>query len=115
MGAKITVWTLLIAFMTELFRQVEDNGNWQAMVFTSQCQKRFTPFQFDIGCINNSQFTSRQTFSGDKVQHSKGLIADTLVIFVVGNQATTKVRREHLGRLEVLVGKARLAGARGTD
>jgi hypothetical protein len=47
----------------------------------------------DVGSIDNSEFSSREPFRGDEVQHFKSLVCRGLIILVVRYQGTTEVRR----------------------
>ena len=111
MRAKVTIGPALIAFVTELFRQVKHNGYRQAVILTSQGQQGLTGLGFNAGGINDGQFTCGKAFGGDKVQYRKCIAAGTLVVLIVGDQAATKVRREHFCWLEVPAREGRFARA----
>src|SRR5260370_37793103 len=95
MMANVTSGSALITFVTELFTQIKHNGYRQAVILTSQGQQELAGLGFNAGGINDGQFTSGKAFGGDKVQYRKCIAAGTLVVFIVGDQAATKVRREH--------------------
>ena len=111
MRAEITVWTLPIAFLAKLLWQIEHNRYWQTVVLARQREQRLAGFGIDIGSIDDGESTGGEPPGGDEVQHRKGVVAGTLIVFIIRDQATTEVRREHLGWLKVIVGNGGLAGS----
>ena len=112
MVAKVPVSALAVAFVAKLFGQVEHNRNRQHVIVTRQFDQRLARLGLDIGGIDHREPTRGQALGCDKVQNLKGRLARTLVVFVISRQAATEVGGEDFGRLEVLTGKGRFAGAR---
>src|SRR5437879_6090053 len=82
------------------------------MIFTRQSQQVFAILSLNVSRIDDCKLTGCQTFSGNKMQHREGVLASALVIFIVGDQSTTEVRRENLSRLKMSASKGRFATAR---
>src|SRR5262245_11033629 len=57
--------------------------------------------------------SAREAPSGDEVENRESVRSRGLVVLIVGNQATTEIRRKDLGRCEVLLREGRLSGSRG--
>ena len=68
-----------------------------------------------IGGVDHGQPAMLQPLVGDGAHQLEGVGADRLVGLVVGDQAAAMVRRDHLGRQEMLRRKGRLARAGRAD
>jgi len=104
-----------IALGALLLREIEDERHGQAMKLPRQRDQRLSGLLLDISGIDHGQPTSGQPPGPDEVEDLKGILGCRLFVLVVRHESATEVRRQHLGRLEVLSGKDRLAGAGRSD
>ncbi len=109
--AEITVRSRAVALLAQLHRNIENNCNRQNIMLTRQGNQRLTRLRLHIGRVDNREPAGGETFGRDEMEHIKCVSGSRLVVFVVGNQGATAIRRQHLGRLEMCAAKARLAGA----
>ena len=115
MGAEVSVWTRSISLMADVLGHVENNRRSQTVIFFCQAQQSLSVVRLHIGGIHHSQAPRRQAFINDIVQKSKGLRRTTLVIFIIRNDAPTKIGRNYFSTLKMLPGKSRLTGAGSTN
>ena len=84
-------------------------------MFSRQREERLAIFRLYVCRIDDRQFTGGETLGGNEVQHLERIFSGRLVRFVVADQTSIIVRREHFGRLEVIPGERGFAGARRAD
>ena len=113
--AEVPVVPAAVPLLADLLRQVEDDGHRQAVVFPGKLDERLAGLGLDIGGVDDRQSPQGQPLAGDEVQHLEGLVRHRLVVLVVADHAPAGVRREDLGRQEVLAGEGALARAAGAD
>ena len=84
-------------------RQVEDDRDRQAVVLAGQRDERLAGLRLDVGGVDHRQpARAPAACAAMKCSTSKASVGRRLVVLVVGDQPAADVRREHLGRLEVL-------------
>jgi len=86
------VGPLAIAFVAEIVRQTEDDGDRQAVVLPGECNQRRAGFRLHIGRIDDSQFRQRQPLRRNGMQHAERLVRYGLIILVIANQPAAVVR-----------------------
>ncbi len=102
MRTKIPVRAPLVAFMANLLREIEHDCHRQAVVFSGQGHKRLAGLGLNIRCIDHSQACGSQPFRRDEMKHLEGILGSGLIIFIITHQTPAIIRRDNLGRLEVL-------------
>ena len=113
--AKIPIVPVPVARLAHPFRQVEDDRHRQHVLRAGQFHQRFSGLGLYAGSVYDGESTRSQPLGGDVVQHIEGVLGRLLTILIVRDKTTAIIRREHLGRLEMLAGKRRFARARSAD
>jgi len=80
-----------------------------------QRKQRLARFALHVGGIDDRQQPGRQPLAGDIMQHLERILRSTQAVLIVADEAAAEVRREHLGRFEMLASKSRLSGAGSAD
>ncbi len=107
--AEVALVTQPIALLTELFRHVQNNGDREAVVLPGEGDERLARFRLHIGCVDDCQAAQSQPLRRDKVQDLEGVLRHPLVVLLVTYQRAAGVRRQNLGRQEMLARKRALA------
>ncbi len=105
MRPKIAVRPIAIALLAQLFRQVKDDSDRQCMILTGQRQQCSAILHLHIRCIYHRQLPQCQPFSREKMHEFKGFFRNRLIVLIIGNQPTTHIRRDNLGRLKMFLRK----------
>ena len=114
-GTEVAIVALAVAVLAEPFRQIQHDGDRQAVVTPSQFDERLAGLGLHIGGVDHRQPAQRQPLGGDVVQHFEGVVGDGLVVRVVSHHRPAGVRRQDFGGQEVLAREGALASAAGAD
>jgi hypothetical protein len=95
--------------VTKLFRHVEHNGYWKAVILPRNLDERFARFPLHVGRVDHRQSAERQSLPRDEVQYREGVIRHRLIVLFVADQRTAGVRRQNLGRQEMLARESALS------
>src|SRR5262249_24950209 len=114
-GAELSVWPILVPFVTDLFRQVQHDRHGQYMELASEGYQRLAGLGLDVGRIDDSQSPRSEPLTGHVMQHIEGVSGGRLIILVVCHEAATKIRRKNFRGLEMRPSEARLAASRRAD
>ena len=101
--------------MTDLFGQVQHDGDREAVVLAGQCDQRLAGLGLDVGGVDDSQPPEGEALGGDEVQDLEGVVRDRLIVLVVADHSPAGVGGQDFGGQEVLAGERGLAGAAGAD
>ena len=113
--AEVPVRAAGVARRADLARQVEHDGDREQVVLADDLHQRLARLALDVGGVDDGQPPTAQPPAGDLVQDGERVLARALVVRVVGHQAATEVRGDHLGAEEVLRGERALARAGRAD
>ncbi len=91
-----------VAVFADPFRQIENEGDRQAVVLAGKRDERPAGLGLDVGGVHHGQLAQRQPLAGDEMQNVERLLCHRLVVFVVAHHTAAVVGREYLGRQEVL-------------
>ena len=114
-GPNVPVGPAPVPLLADPLGQVEHDGHRQAVVLPGQLDQRLAGLGLDVGGVDHRQPPQGQPLAGDEVQHLEGILRDGLIVLVVADHPPAGVRREDLGRQEVLAGERALARPAGAD
>ncbi len=104
-----------VARLTDLFRQVQHDGDGQHVVLPGELDELFAALWLHVGRVDDGEPARGETLARDVVEDVEGVPAGALVVLVVGDEAPAEVRGDDLGRLEVPAGEGGLARSAGAD
>jgi len=91
MWPKISIGPAAIALLTKLFRQIEDDCNWDTVVLPGEFYNRLTRLGLDVRRIDHDEFSRRKTLSGNEVQNLESVLRRRLIVFIVRNESSAEV------------------------
>ena len=83
--------TLAVALLTELLRQIEHDGYWQAVILTRQRHERLARLRLHIRGIHDREAPSRQALGSNAAQNLKGVPGGCLIVFIIGDQTAADI------------------------
>ena len=114
-GTELAVIPTPVPLVADGFRQVEHDGDGQAVILACLFDQGPARFGLNVRGINNRQSSSCQAFGGDIMQHIERIVCRRLTVLVITHQTSAVVGREHFARQEVLASERALAGTAGAD
>ncbi|OPZ83364.1 MAG: hypothetical protein BWY75_03079 [bacterium ADurb.Bin425] len=115
MAAKVAIVSMTISLVAESVGHIKHYRRSQTVVGTSKIEQTFAIFFLHIGGVNHCKQACLETFIDNKMQKFESITRCRLTIFIITDQAATKIRRNNLGRLKVAFGKSRLTRTGSTD
>ena len=94
--SKVSIGAILIAGLTDLFRDIQNNRNRQTVIFARESHQRSSRFTLDVCGIDYNQPASFQPFGGNGVQQVKRIRRCRLIVLVITHQTSKEVRGKDL-------------------
>ena len=110
--AEAAVLPRAVALLADRLRHVEHDRDREQIVFPGELDERASRLALHVGRVHHREPRLRQTTAGDEVQDRERVHGRALVVLIVGDQAATEVRGDHLRRREVPARERALARAR---
>ena len=101
--------------MTDLFGQVEHDGDRQKVVLPRQFDPLRPGLLLDVGGVHDRQPPGFQTLGDDVAQQFEGFFRDILVVFVIADHAPAEIGRNDFRRQKVFSRKRTFARPAGAD
>ena len=115
LNAEIAVGALLVALEADALRHVEDDGDWQRVIFAGEGDERLARLRLDVGGVDDGELHAGEALGGDVVEHGESVVGGGLIVLVVGDESPAEIRRDDLGGAEVRPREGRFAAARRAD
>ncbi len=112
---EVAVCPSPVPLQTQPLREVEHDGNREAVVGAGQGHQRLARLHLHVGRIHDREPARGEPLAGDEMQGLEGVLRRRLVVLVVGDEPAAEIRRDDLRGLEVTAGEGRLARAGGAD
>jgi hypothetical protein len=105
MRAKLTIRPQHVSILAEPLWEIEDNRFREDVVFLCKSDEGLPRLGLHICCVYDGEASASEPLTDDVVEKVKGITRRRLIVFVIRNQSTAKVRGYNLGRKKVLAGK----------
>lgn len=114
-GAEGPVGPRRVSLVAEPLGEVEDDRQWEAVELACEGDERLSGLGLDVRRVDHREPPGGEPLLRDEVEDLERVVRRPLVVLVVRNETAAEVRREDLGRQEVLPRERRLPGPRGPD
>ena len=115
MRAEIPICAVPIPLLAEFLREVKYQRNREHVELARKLNQRFAPVLLHVRGVDGREPSQGKPLSGNEVENLKRIACDRLLVFVVGNQTATEIRRQDFGRFEMHAGEGRFTGTRRVD
>jgi hypothetical protein len=108
-GSELPIGSARIAIQANRFVDVEHNRCRNCVVFPGHCKVSLPRRFLHVGCIDDRQPTTRQSFRQNVIENVKSIRSRFQTRLIVANPTTAFIRRNDFRRQKVLAGKCRFS------